>query len=251
MADATATTILGIDIGGSGIKGAPVDTGTGTLVSERFRLETPQPATPDAVIETVAKVAKQFDWRGSIGVGFPAAIMHGVVSTASNIDKSWIGKNAEEGIRNETGAPKVVVRNDADVAGIAEMRFGAGKDQKGLVLMITLGTGIGTALFIDGILVPNTELGHIELRGRNAEEYAAESARERDDLSWEKWAKRVDRYLDAMQRLFWPDLIIVGGGVSKQHEKFFPLLTTGERVPIVPATLRNEAGIVGAALAAL
>jgi polyphosphate glucokinase len=251
MAETTAGTILGIDIGGSGIKGAPVDVRTGTLVSERHRIETPQPATPEAVIETVAQVARHFDWKGPIGVGFPAAIQHGIVRTASNIDKSWIGKNAAEGIQKATGAPKVVVRNDADVAGIGEMLFGAGKDVKGLVLMITLGTGIGTALFIDGELVPNTELGHIELRGRNAEEYAAESAREREDLSWEKWAKRVDRYLDAMQRLFWPDLIIVGGGVSKQHEKFFPLLTTGERVRIVPATLRNEAGIVGAALAAL
>jgi polyphosphate glucokinase len=251
MTNTKDNVVLGIDIGGSGIKGAPVDILRGTLTAERFRLETPQPATPEAVIETTAEVVRQFDWKGPIGVGFPAAIQHGIVRTASNIDESWIGKNAEEGIRNATGAAKVVVKNDADVAGIGEIRFGAGKDVPGLVLMITLGTGIGTALFIDGILVPNTELGHIELRGRNAEEYAAESAREREDLSWEKWARRVDRYLDAMQRLFWPDLIIVGGGVSKQYEKFFPLLTTGERVPIVPATLRNEAGIVGAALAAV
>jgi polyphosphate glucokinase len=246
-----SSTILGIDIGGSGIKGAPVDTSTGTLLQERYRIETPQPATPKAVIETAAAVAKHFDWKGPIGVGFPAVVKEGVIFTAANIDKSWIGENAAEGLLRATDATKVAVMNDADVAGMAEMRFGAGVGENGLVLMITLGTGIGTALFLSGKLVPNTELGHIELRGREAEEYAAESAREREDLSWEKWAKRVDRYLDAMQRLFWPDLIIIGGGVSKQHDRFFPLLTTAERVRIVPATLRNEAGIVGAALAAL
>ena len=241
--------VLGIDIGGSGIKGAPVDTLTGELKSERFRLVTPQPATPDAMVETVAAVAAQFDWKGPIGCGFPAAMKQGVVCTASNIDQSWIGKNAEEMIAQTTGSPRVRVLNDADVAGVAEIKFGAGQNVGGVVLMITLGTGIGTALFINGILVPNTELGHIEINGKNAERWTADAARERDNLKWGEWAERVDTYLLKMEALFWPDLIIVGGGVSKKHEKFMPLLTV--KTKIVPASLRNEAGIVGAAMAAL
>jgi polyphosphate glucokinase len=244
-------TLLGIDIGGTGIKGATVDTATGEMTAERFRLETPQPATPEAVVKTVAEVAKHFDWTGPIGVGFPAALREGVVLTAANIDKSWIGQNAAQMIAEATGSPKVVVGNDADVAGYAEMHFGAGKGNNGLILVCTLGTGIGTALFYKGVLIPNTELGHIEIKGQDAEEYAAESAREREDLSWEKWARRVDRYLLKMQSLFWPDLIILGGGVSKKDEKFIPLLTVTEKVPVVPAGLRNEAGIVGAAMASL
>jgi polyphosphate glucokinase len=244
-------TLLGIDIGGTGIKGATVDTATGEMTAERFRLETPQPATPEAVVATVAEVAKHFDWTGPIGVGFPAALRDGVVLTAANIDKSWIGQNAAQMIAEATGSPKVVVGNDADVAGYAEMHFGAGKGNNGLIIMCTLGTGIGTALFYKGVLIPNTELGHIEIKGQDAEEYAAESAREREDLSWEKWAKRVDRYLLKMQSLFWPDLIILGGGVSKKDDKFIPLLTVTEKVPVVAAGLRNEAGIVGAAMASL
>ena len=243
------TTVLGIDIGGSGIKGAPVDTAKGELAGERFRLETPQPATPDAVVETVAAVTKHFDWHGPIGVGFPAVIKAGQVYTAANIDHDWIGQNAEQRIAAATGATRVRVLNDADVAGMAEMQFGAGRNETGLVLMVTLGTGIGTALFFNGVLMPNTELGHIELKGREAEEYAADSARERENLEWDHWAKRVDHYLDAMQRLLWPDLIIVGGGVSKKADKFFSHLTVKTRV--VPATLKNEAGIIGAALAAM
>lgn len=240
--------ILGIDIGGSGIKGAPVDTETGELTRERFRLETPQPATPDAVVKTVADVAKHFEWTGPIGVGFPAAVQQGVVRTASNIDKSWIGQNAADMIVSATGAPLVRVINDADAAGLAEIRFGAGKDEPGLVLMLTFGTGIGTALFIGGTLVPNLEMGHIEIKGRNAENYAADSAREREDLSWKEWAERVDKYLTTMENLLWPELIIFGGGVSKKSDKFFPHLTIRSR--LVVASLRNEAGIVGAAMAA-
>lgn len=240
--------ILGIDIGGSGIKGAPVDSESGEIKAERHRIETPQPATPEAMVETVARVARHFDWKGPIGCGFPAVIKNGEVFTAANIDKSWIGKNAEKMIEKATGCAPVRIVNDGDAAGLAEMRVGAGKGQRGVVLMCTLGTGIGTALFIDGVLLPNTELGHIEIEGRDAESRAGDGARQREELSWKKWAKRVDTYLTTMERLFWPDLIIVGGGVSKNHEKFLPLLSVRTRV--VPALLLNQAGIVGAAMAA-
>lgn len=240
--------VLGIDIGGSGIKGAPVDTTTGDLLAERHRIPTPQPATPQAMAETVAQVAAHFAWKGPVGCGFPAAIRQGVVLTAANIDPSWIGVNADRLIEKATDCP-ATVGNDADVAGLAEMRLGAGKGNDGVVFVITLGTGIGTGLFYKGVLVPNTELGHIELGGKNAERYAADSAREREDLKWDEWARRVDKYLLTMERLFWPDLFIIGGGVSRKHEKFLPLLTV--KTKVVPAKLRNEAGIVGAALAAV
>lgn len=240
--------VLGIDIGGTGIKGAPVDTVTGQLLTERFRIETPQPATPKAVIETVAKIATQFNWTGRMGCGFPAVIKNGVAMTAANIDQDWIGKNTIALIHQAIEVEHVVVGNDADVAGLAEMRFGAGKGQDGVVLMVTLGTGIGSGLYFKGQLIPNTEFGHIELRGKNAEQYAAESAREREDLNWKEWAERVDKYLDRMVRLLWPDLIIIGGGVSKKADKFLPHLTS--KVPILPATLKNDAGIIGAALLA-
>jgi len=246
---APPTVVLGVDIGGSGIKAAPVDVTKGEMVAERHRIETPQPATPGAVVETVAALVKHFEWEGAIGVGFPAVVKAGEVFTAANIDKKWIGYNAEKSIAEATGSKRVCVLNDADVAGIAEMRFGAGREETGLVLMITLGTGIGTALFINGVLVPNTELGHIEMNGgKEAEAYAADSAREREDLGWKEWAERVNKYLLTMEALFWPDLIIVGGGVSKKAEKFLPHLTVKSR--ILPAALRNEAGIIGAALAA-
>ena len=242
--------ILGIDIGGSGIKGAIVDTKTGELKAERFRLETPQPATPKGIVETAAAVAAHFDWKGSIGGGFPGVMKGGVVHTAANVDKEWIGQNAETLIQEATGAARVRVLNDADVAGMAEVKFGAGKDVPGLALMITLGTGIGTALFLDGVLIPNTEFGHLCLPHHDdAESWAADSAREREDLKWGEWAGRVDTYLHKLEDLLWPDLIIIGGGVSKKGDKFLPLLTV--RTKTVLATLRNEAGIVGAALAAL
>lgn len=236
---------LGLDIGGTGIKGAPVETTSGVLLAERFRLLTPQPATPQAVAETVAQITSHFAWQGPIGCGFPAVIRAGIAHTAANVDTAWIGTNASDLFSRTTGC-HCVVANDADVAGLAEMRFGAGKGRQGVVLVITLGTGIGSALFANGLLVPNTELGHIELKGQEAEQWAADSAREREDLSWKKWAKRVDLYLHKMQEYFWPELIIVGGGVSKKHEKFLPLLTV--ETEVVPAQLRNEAGIVGGAL---
>ena len=238
---------LGIDVGGTGIKGAPVDPLTGSLLADRFRLRTPRPATPERVAQTVAEVVRHFEWTGAVGCGFPAVIRGGDVCTAANIHPSWIGCPARSLFEDATGCTFTVV-NDADVAGLAEVAFGAGRDRMGVVLVVTLGTGIGTALFVDGKLAPNTELGHIELDGKVAERYAADSVRERKDLSWKQWARRVDRYLCAIHALLWPDLIIVGGGAAKKHERFLPLLTV--KTEVVPAQLRNEAGIVGAALAA-
>lgn len=239
--------ILGIDIGGSGIKGAPVDTVTGKLLAERFRLATPSPAKPAAVAEVVAEVAQHFTWKGPIGCGFPAVIQNGKAMTAANIHEKWIEKKATDLFAEATGCPVVVV-NDADAAGMAEMTFGAGKGRLGTVLMITIGTGIGTAIFTKGVLLPNTELGHLTIRGRDAEHRASDAVRKEEDLSWKKWAKRLNEFLAEMERLFWPDLIIVSGGVVKYHETFFPLIET--RAEIVPAQFLNEAGIVGAALAA-
>jgi polyphosphate glucokinase len=236
---------LGIDIGGSGVKGAPVDVRTGELVKDRFKLSTPQPATPDAVAETVADVVRHFDWQGPVGLTVPGVVKHGVVHTAANIDRSWIGTDAAALFRTAIEQPCTVL-NDADAAGIAEMRFGAGKGRDGVVVMITLGTGIGCAVFNDGVLLPNTELGHLEMNGHDAEHQASARVREDLHLSWKKWAERVDQYLDMMDRLLWPDLIIIGGGVSRRADKFFPYLDT--RAELVPAALQNEAGIVGAAL---
>jgi polyphosphate glucokinase len=240
-------TLLGIDIGGTGIKGAPVDTRTGDLIAPRFRIPTPQPATTDGVAEVVAQVAEHFDWTGRIGATFPAVVKHGTVQTAANVDHSWIGQDAAALLGTATGASVTVV-NDADAAGIAEMEFGAGKHRHDTVIVVTLGTGIGSVVFVDGMLVPNTELGHLQIRGKDAEKRAAESVREREGLSWKQWAKRLNEYFAALEALLWPDLIVVGGGVSKKSSKFLPLLKT--RAEIVPAKLLNEAGIVGAALAA-
>ena len=239
--------VLGIDIGGTGIKGALVDTGTGELLTERHRLLTPQPATPRAMIATLTEIVKHFDWHGPFGCGFPAAIKHGVVYTAANVSTQWIGVNLQQALHEATQCHAVVL-NDADAAGLAEMRFGAGRDESGVVLVITLGTGIGTAMFVDGRLVPNLELGHIEIEGKEAEDWTAAIVRKQAKLSWKAWAKRVDKYLIAMQQLLWPDLIIIGGGISRNHARFFPFLTVQTRV--VPAEMRNQAGIVGAALAA-
>lgn len=238
---------LGIDIGGTGIKGAVVDTACGELRTPRHRLLTPQPATPEAVTDTVAAIARHFGWQGPVGCGFPAVVLHGVVCTAANLDRGWIGLDARSTFEAATGCT-CVVANDADVAGLAEMRFGAGKGRRGVVLVVTLGTGIGTALFSDGRLVPNTEFGHVEVHGRDAERWAADSVRLRGGLSWKKWAHRVDEYLNRVHFYLWPELIIVGGGVSKRHDRFLPRLTVDTEV--VPAQLRNEAGIIGAALAA-
>lgn len=239
--------ILGIDIGGSGIKGAPVETNTGEFSADRRRIETPEGAKPDDVAKVVKRLVKYFAWQGPIGCCFPASIQHGVARTAANVDKSWIGTNIEALFAEATGCP-VRVLNDADAAGLAEMRFGAGKGVGGLVLIVTIGTGLGTALFTDGVLVPNTELGHIEMNGQDAEWQASDAARKRENLSWEAWAGRFDQYLQTMKALFWPDLIILGGGASKKMDKFMHYLTVD--TPIVPAATLNDAGIIGAALAA-
>ncbi len=241
---------LGIDIGGSGIKGAPVDTQTGALQGERHRIKTPQPATPDAVAKTVARLVRHFDWKGPVGAAFPARVKGGVALTASNIDKAFIGTNVRELFEQATGCPFAVL-NDADAAGVAEMEVGAARGEKGVVMLITVGTGIGSALFVDGRLVPNTELGWLRLSdGQLAEPYASDKARKSQDLSWKRWGERLQEYLARIEFLFGPDLIVVGGGVSKpdRWSKFSEHLKTTAR--LVPARLRNEAGIVGAALAA-
>lgn len=239
--------VLGVDIGGSGIKGAPVDTLTGNLLSERFRIPTPQPSMPQPVVDAVRDLVEHFRWKGPIGCTFPAIMKDGVAYTAANVDQSWIGTNAADLISLATGDP-VYVLNDADAAGIAEMQIGAGKDHRGVVILITLGTGIGSAIFVDGKLLPNTELGHLELRGKDAEQRASDRVREEGQLSWKKWGKRVSEYLQYLEFLFSPDLFIIGGGVSKKPEKFFQYLDL--RTEIVPAHLRNDAGIIGAAMAA-
>ncbi|MFK5583838.1 polyphosphate--glucose phosphotransferase [Serinicoccus sp. LYQ131] len=239
---------LGIDIGGSGIKGAPVDVHKGEFAADRRRVDTPEESTPDAVAALVEQMVDDFaDEIGAdtpIGLTVPAVVHHGVVRTAANIDPSWIGTDADDLFSQRLGRTVHVV-NDADAAGVAEVHFGAGRGNTGVVLLTTLGTGIGSALFLGGELVPNTELGHLEIDGHDAETRAATSAREREDLSWEAWAERLQRYYSHVEDLLWPDLIIVGGGVSKKAEKFLPLLHT--RAPIVPAQLKNDAGIIGAA----
>lgn len=242
--------LLGIDIGGSGIKGARVDVEAGELVTDRHRIPTPQPAKPRAVAEVVAQIARHFEWTGPIGCTVPAVVRHGVVHTAANIDDDWIGTDGSALLSEVTGS-RVRLLNDADAAGIAEMRFGAGRKHvsDGVVLILTFGTGIGSALFVDGHLYPNTEFGHLELDGHDAETRAAARLRQDKHLSWSEWIERVDRYLNHIEDLLWPDLIVFGGGISKRSEKFLPKLTL--RTPIVAAELRNNAGIVGAAIAAV
>ena len=239
---------LGIDIGGTGIKGAPVDLDTGKLVKDRVRLLTPQPAVPDAVAETVLQLIKDFSWRGPVGITFPGVVVDGLVRTAANVDHSWIGVDARSLFGEVTGMQATVL-NDADAAGIAEMKFGAGTGHPGTAVMLTFGTGIGSALFVDGELVPNTEFGHLHVHGKEAEQRASDRARELYDLSWGKWAGRVDEYLAYLEALLAPSLIIIGGGISKKADKFMPYLTS-LRARVVPATLLNNAGIVGAAMAA-
>jgi polyphosphate glucokinase len=238
---------LGIDIGGSGIKAAPVDVTTGKLLADRLKVDTPRPALPDQVADQVKELTTAFNWSGPVGITFPGVVIDGVTRTAANLDPAWIGLNTAEFLAQAVGNP-VRVLNDADAAGVAEMTFGAGVGEQGTVLMLTFGTGIGSALFIKGILVPNTEFGHVEIRGQDAEKRASERAKELHDLSWGKWAERVDEYLQHIEAVLWPSLFIVGGGVSRQSEKWVPRLT-GIRARIVPAAMLNDAGIVGAAMA--
>ncbi|RZT86560.1 polyphosphate glucokinase [Pseudonocardia sediminis] len=238
---------FGIDIGGSGIKGAPVDLHKGKLADERLRVETPKPSTPDAVAKVVGEILDHFGWTDEFGCTFPAVVQHGTTRTAANVDSSWIGADARGILKSATGRKALIV-NDADAAGVAEVEFGAAAGNKGVVLVTTLGTGIGSALIAHGKLVPNTELGHIQVDGHDAETKAADSAREREELSWEDWGGRLTRYFQAVENLIWPDLIVVGGGVSKKFDRWAPYVET--RTKIVPAHLLNEAGIIGAALLA-
>lgn len=240
--------VFGLDVGGSGIKGAPVDTKTGRLVAERVRIKTPKPATPEAIVRTAVRVVRESEWEGPVGCGFPAVIKDGVVHTAANIDKAAIGFDLGGALEGELGRPVGVV-NDADAAGLAEVRWGEGRGREGVVLMLTLGTGIGTSLFVGGRLVPNTELGHIEIGGHDAEHRASDNARKREDLGWKEYAHRLDEYLRKIEDLLWPDVIVIGGGISKKAEKFLPHLTA--RTEIVTAKMLNEAGIAGAALAGI
>ncbi|SEW06657.1 Polyphosphate glucokinase [Austwickia chelonae] len=238
---------LGIDIGGSGVKGAPVELETGALTTERLRIDTPRPATPHAVAEVVAQVAASFESQtgdSPVGITIPGIVRRGVMYSAANIDKSWIGVDVEHLFSERLGRP-VCVLNDADAAGVAEMHYGAAKDVPGTVFLATLGTGIGTALMVDGVLVPNTELGHLEIDGHDAESRASAAVRDREDLDWPEWSGRLQRYFSHIEMLLSPDLIVVGGGVSRRADKFLPLLELA--APVIPAALRNSAGIVGAA----
>ncbi|AJT64655.1 polyphosphate--glucose phosphotransferase [Streptomyces chattanoogensis] len=243
--------VFGVDIGGSGIKGAPVDLERGDLAEERYKVLTPHPATPEAVADCVRQVVDHFGWSGPVGATFPGVVTGGTTRTAANVDKGWIGLDAAALLTGRLGAGRpVTLLNDADAAGLAEMRFGAGRDlTTGTVIVLTLGTGIGSAVFTGGRLLANTELGHLELHGHDAEKRASTKAKEDEELSWQRWAHRLQKYLAHVEMLFSPDLFVIGGGVSRKAEKFLPLIE-GIRAEIVPARLRNNAGIVGAAMAA-
>jgi polyphosphate glucokinase len=239
---------FGIDVGGSGVKGGIVDLDTGLLIGDRFKLLTPQPATPDAVAKTVAGVVEHFGWTGPLGVTYPGVITQGVVRTAANVDKDWIGTNVAEVFGGALQGQPVTVLNDADAAGLAEVRFGAGRDVGGLIVLLAFGTGIGSAVIHNGVLLPNTEFGHIEVGGKEAEHRAASSVKERKEWSYERWTEEVTKVLVAVENAIWPDLIIVGGGISRKADKWVPLLKN--RTPVVAAALQNSAGIVGAAMSA-
>ena len=239
---------FGIDVGGSGIKGGIVDLDTGALIGDRYKLLTPKPATPSKVAKTIAAVVNEFGWTGPLGVTYPGVVRHGIVRTAANVDKSWIGTNASDIISAELNDQQVVVLNDADAAGLAEERYGAGKDTSGVVVLLTFGTGIGSAVIHNGILLPNTEFGHLEVGGKEAEHRAASSVRDKRGWSYKKWAKQVTRVLVAIENAMSPELFIAGGGISRKAEEWVPLLKN--RTPVVAAALQNTAGIVGAAMAA-
>ncbi|MGU3652463.1 polyphosphate--glucose phosphotransferase [Mycolicibacterium sp. A43C] len=238
---------FGVDVGGSGIKGGLVDLDTGTLIGDRIKLATPQPATPDAVAATVAAVVREFGWTGSLGVTYPGVVTNGVVRTAANVDKGWIGTNAAEVISNVLEGQHVTVLNDADAAGLAEEQYGAGKDNTGLIVLLTFGTGIGSAVIHNGVLLPNTEFGHLEVEGKEAEHRAASSVKERKEWNYQRWTEEVTKVLVTIENAIWPDLFIAGGGISRKADRWIPMLKN--RTPVVPAALRNSAGIVGAAMA--
>jgi polyphosphate glucokinase len=238
--------ILGIDIGGTGIKGAPVNTDTGELLAERFRIPTPHPALPNSVADVVQKIAAHFQYKGPAGITFPAIVKKGIIHSAANVDPSWIQVDAAKLFTSHLKGQATVV-NDADAAGVAEMRFGSGKNRAGTVILLTFGTGIGSAVFHDGDLLPNTEFGHLQIRGKDAERRCSERVREEKDMSFKKWARIVSEYLETLEKLFSPELFIIGGGVSKKAEKFLPYLTAKTDVLIQPAKMQNDAGIIGAA----
>jgi len=239
---------FGVDVGGSGVKGGIVDLDTGQLIGERFKLPTPQPSTPDSVAKTIVEVVEKFGWEGGLGVTYPGVVTDGIVRTAANVDKGWIGTNAQEVIGAALGGRKITVLNDADAAGLAEEKFGAGKDNTGVIVLLTFGTGIGSAVIHNGVLLPNTEFGHLEVGGKEAEHRAASSIKEAKGWSYERWTKEVTKVLIAVENAIWPDLFIAGGGISRKADKWIPLLEN--RTPVVAAALQNEAGIVGAAMAA-
>lgn len=242
-------TVLGIDIGGSGIKGAPVDVKTGEFLEERFRIPTPSPSKPEQVINVIQQIVEHFNWDGKIGAGFPGVVRRGVIGTAANVSKDWIGQNLAKLIRDATGN-KTIVLNDADAAGLAEMRFGCGKKYEDeTVLFLTIGTGIGSALFVKRELWPNSELGHLKIRGKDAERIAGDGVRSDKDLSWKKWGKRLNKVLRLYDFLLNPDVIIIGGGVSKKFEYYGKYLKK-INAEVIPAVLKNQAGVVGAAMAA-
>lgn len=238
---------FGVDVGGSGIKGGIVDLDTGQLIGDRFKLLTPQPATPPAVAKTIAAVVHEFGWTGPFGVTYPGVVVDGIAQTAANVDKSWIGVNARGAISVELGGQDVTVLNDADAAGLAEERYGAGEDNSGVIVLLTFGTGIGSALIHNGKLLPNTEFGHLEVHGKEAEHRAASSVKEKHDWSYKKWAHQVTKVLIAIENAICPDLFIAGGGISRKADKWVPLLAN--RTPVAAAALQNTAGIVGAAMA--
>jgi polyphosphate glucokinase len=238
---------FGVDVGGSGVKGGIVDLDTGQLIGDRFKLLTPRPATPSAVAKTIAAVVNEFGWSGPLGVTYPGVVANGVAQTAANVDKSWIATNIRDVISSELGQ-EIVVLNDADAAGLAEERYGAGKDATGVVVLLTFGTGIGSAVIHNGILLPNTEFGHLEVGGKEAEHRAASSIRDTRGWSYKRWAKQVTKVLVALENALWPELFIAGGGISRKADKWLPLLEN--RTPVVAAALENTAGIVGAAMAA-
>ena len=240
---------VGVDVGGSGVKGGVVDLDTGLLVGERYKVLTPQPATPAAIAETVAEVVEHFGWTGPLGVTYPGVVVNGVVQTAANVDKSWIGTDADDVISAAVGGQRVTVLNDADAAGLAEQHYGAGRDKTGVIVLLTFGTGIGSAVIHNGVLLPNTEFGHLEVDGKEAEHRAASSVKERKDWSYPRWSEEVTKVLITIENAIWPDLFIAGGGISRKAEKWIPLLKN--RTPVVAAELLNEAGIVGAAMAAM
>jgi polyphosphate glucokinase len=239
--------VMGIDVGGSGIKGAPVDVVEGKLLEERVRIETPTASTPDKVAKIIGEICTRFSWSGPVSMGFPGIVTGGTIYSAANVDDSWVGVNASELVSIVTGNPVAVI-NDADAAGTAEMRYGAGRGRNGVIFVITVGTGLGTSMFTDGYLVPNVELGHLQIRGKDAEYRASDATRKRKKLAWPHWAKRFTEYLNTLEALFSPSLFIIGGGASRKTHKFFPHLNI--KTEIVPAELRNDAGMIGAALAA-